>query len=137
MCRNIPPLSLRNLAAGHPFVETLRRWKEGIPVDCRPDWEWNVVEAAVAQGPHRSALSPDSIELFQEDVAYQVETGFCKTYSWEEVQRLRPPRLKYLQSQWYHNGTGEVESSFRQRDNRKGRLDGARGRAWKCGSAPL
>lgn len=82
------------LAAEHPFVETLRTWKDGIPVDCGPDWQWDVVEAAVAQGPHQSALTPESIALFQEDVEYQVKAGFCKIYSWNEVQRLKPPKLK-------------------------------------------
>jgi hypothetical protein len=82
------------LAAEHPFVETLRIWENGIPVDCGPDWQWDVVEAAVAQGPHRSSLTPESIALFQEDVDYQVKAGFCKIYSWDEVKLLKPPKLK-------------------------------------------
>ncbi len=43
------------LAEVHPFVPTLRKWQQGIPVDCGPDWEKSVIEAAVDRGPHPTA----------------------------------------------------------------------------------
>jgi hypothetical protein len=47
----------QQLAAGHPFFPTLNEWgTEGVPVDCGPDWTWQVIEQAVARGPHRSAM---------------------------------------------------------------------------------
>jgi hypothetical protein len=82
------------LADGHPFVETLRRWQEGINVDCGQDWSWESVETAVERGPHRSALTPESLALFKEDIAYQVKAGFCEVMTWEEVKKRRPRRLK-------------------------------------------
>ena len=68
------------LAEVHPFTPTLKEWQHGIPVDCRPDWDWDVIATAVAHGPHPTAQTPDSITLFAEDIAYQVKAGFCKVY---------------------------------------------------------
>jgi hypothetical protein len=82
-------------AAGHPFFPTLNEWAtKGVPVDCGPEWSWEVIETAVARGPHRSAIGEESIALVHEDIQYQVDAGFCKVVPWEEVQRLRPPNLK-------------------------------------------
>jgi hypothetical protein len=82
------------LAAAHPFTPTLKSWRHGIEVDCGPDWSWDVIEAAVARGPHPTASTPAAIDLFQEDIAYQVKAGFCKVMLWEDIKRLRPNNLK-------------------------------------------
>ena len=82
------------LADAHPFTPTLKSWRSGINVDCGPEWTWDVVEAAVARGPHPTAITPDSIALFKEDIAYQVKAGFSKVMLWEDVKRLRPTNLK-------------------------------------------
>jgi hypothetical protein len=82
------------LAAAHPFTPTLKSWRHGIEVDCGPDWSWDVIEAAVARGPHPTASTPAAIALFEEDIAYQVKAGFCKVMLWEDIKRLRPINLK-------------------------------------------
>ena len=82
------------LAGVHPFAPTLREWAHGIPVDCGPNWEWSVIEAAVERGPHPTARTPDSIQLFQEDIEYQVRAGFCRVFLWDDIVRLRPANLK-------------------------------------------
>ena len=82
------------LAAAHPFTPTLKSWRHGIEVDCGPDWSWDVIEAAVARGPHPTASTPAAIDLFQEDIEYQVKAGFCKVMLWEDIKRLRPNNLK-------------------------------------------
>jgi hypothetical protein len=41
----------------HPFSETLRQWEEGVPVDCGKHWTQEQIEAAIEQGPHKSALT--------------------------------------------------------------------------------
>ncbi len=84
------------LSTVHPFTPTLNKWRHGIEVDCGPDWAWDVVEAAIARGPHPTAATPDSIALFKEDIAYQVKAGFCKVMLWEDLQHLRPHNLKIL-----------------------------------------
>jgi hypothetical protein len=51
------------LAKVHPFTSTLKEWRHGIEVDCGPDWKWDVIEAAVVQGPHPMACTPKAIAL--------------------------------------------------------------------------
>jgi len=82
------------LAEGHPFVGTLRKWQEGIDVNCGKEWSWESIVTAVERGPHRSALTPESLALFEKDVAYQVEAGFCEITSWDDVCATRPRQLK-------------------------------------------
>ena len=80
---------------GHPFYPTLQQWgADGVPVDCGPDWDWDVIELAVPRGPHRSALDPENAATVQEDVQYQVDAGFSQNFTWEEVKLLRPKKLK-------------------------------------------
>ena len=83
------------LAAGHPFFPTLHDWgSKGVPVDCGPDWEWETVLAAVARGPHLSAMDPDNMSTVHEDIQYQVDAGFCKILLWEDLKTLQPHNLK-------------------------------------------
>ncbi len=79
-----------------PFTPTLKGWRHGIDVDCGPDWDWEVIEAAAARGPYPTATTPDAIALFKEDIAYQVKAGFSRVMLWEDLQRLRPTNLKIL-----------------------------------------
>jgi len=83
------------LAAGHPFFPTLNEWgTEGVPVDCGPDWEWDVIEQAVTRGPHKSAMEPNNIALVHEDIQYQVDAGFSRIMLWSDLKKLRPKNLK-------------------------------------------
>ena len=91
------PLSLMQpqpLADIHPFVPTLHDWQQGIRVDCGPEWDSATIEAAVDRGPHPSAMTPESIALFAEDIKYQVNAGFCKVVTWEELKTSCPSNLK-------------------------------------------
>jgi hypothetical protein len=78
----------------HPFASTLREWETGVPVDCGKAWEWETIEMAVEKGAHRSALTPESISLINDDVAYQVKAGYAEIFTWEELKQLRPKNLK-------------------------------------------
>lgn len=82
------------LAGVHPFTPTLTEWRHGIEVDCGPDWTWDVIEDAVARGPHPTARTPEAIALFEEDIEYQRRAGFCKIFTWEELKQTRPTNLK-------------------------------------------
>ena len=84
----------QQLAVVHPFAQTLKQWRHGISVDCGRDWLWDVIEAAVKQGPHPTACTADAHTLFKEDIAYQVTAGFCKVMLWDDVKRMRPRNLK-------------------------------------------
>jgi hypothetical protein len=82
------------LADVHLFTPTLKEWRHGIEVDCGPDWTWEVIEAAVAREPHPTACTHEAIALFEEDIEYQRQAGFCKLIQWEELKHLHPPNLK-------------------------------------------
>lgn len=83
------------LGALHPFHETLCQWgSQGVPIDCGPDWTWDAIEAAVARGPHRSALDPENIALVHEDIQYQVDAGFSRMMLWDNVKHHRLRQLK-------------------------------------------
>jgi hypothetical protein len=61
-------------AAGHPFSDIFHQWAtKRVPVDCGPEWDWQMVEMAVAGGAHHSVLEPESIQLVHEDISYQVK----------------------------------------------------------------
>jgi hypothetical protein len=66
----------------HPFTKTLGKWEEGVPVDCGEDWTTGQIEAAIQQGPHKSALNLEAIALIEEDVAYQVRAGYAQVLEW-------------------------------------------------------
>jgi hypothetical protein len=78
----------------HPFTPTLKEWRHGIEGDCGPDWTWDVIEAAVARGPHPTACTPKAIALFKEDIECQRQVGFCKVIPCEELKWLQPSNLK-------------------------------------------
>ena len=67
----------------HPFAETLRKWEEGVLVDCGEEWTRDQIIAAIKQGPQKSVLSQESILLIEEDVAYQVHAGYAEVITWE------------------------------------------------------
>jgi hypothetical protein len=82
------------LAEVHPFALTLRKWQQGIPVDCGLDWDSSVIEAAVYRGPHPTAWTPKSIAFFVEDIKYQIKAGFCWVFLWEELKCHLPANFK-------------------------------------------
>ncbi len=82
------------LAGVHPFTPILHEWRQGIKVDCGPDWSWSAIEAVIACGPHPTACTQAAVAIFQEDIAYQVEAGFSKVLLWEDIKQLRPANLK-------------------------------------------
>jgi hypothetical protein len=69
------------LAKVHPFTPTLTEWQHGINLNCGPDWSWEMIEAAVARGPHPTASTPEALKLFKEDIEYKVKAGFSKVIS--------------------------------------------------------
>ncbi len=82
------------LADVHLFTPTLKEWRHGIHMDCGPDWTWDVIEAAVARGPHPTARTPKAIALFKDNIRYQRQAEICKVIPWEELKWLQPANLK-------------------------------------------
>jgi hypothetical protein len=82
------------LADIHPFTPVMQEWRDGIAVDCGPDWSWEVIKAVIERGPHPTARTHNAIALFKEDIEYQANAGFSKVMLWDDVKRLRPRNLK-------------------------------------------
>jgi len=112
----------------HPFAKTLQKWETGVPVDCGDPWEWKTIEAAIEQGPHKSATSAESIALVKEDVAYQVKAGYAEVIPWEELRKLRPKHLKIsplaVVPQRNRRGRMILDLSFAVRRQRRGQERG-------------
>lgn len=86
----------QDLAKAHEFGPTLDEYAvNGVPVDCGDNWSREAIEEAVARGPHQSAMTPEAIELFHDDVVkYQVDAGFCRIVNWDDIKNDLPPQLK-------------------------------------------
>jgi hypothetical protein len=122
----------------HAFAGELRKWEEGVPVDCGAPWAWETVEAAVEKGAHKSATSEESIKLVQEDVAYQVKAGYAEIIAWNDLQKLRPKQLKIsplaVVPQRNRRGRMILDLSFAvraRRNNKKGAHRGQTNRGRK------
>jgi hypothetical protein len=85
----------RSLMQSHPLKEL---GSKGVPVDCRPNWTWNVIKQAAAQGPHCSSMEPDGIKLVHEDIQYQVDAGFSQIVLWTDIQNCGPSTLNFPHS---------------------------------------
>jgi len=55
-------------------------------VDCGADWAMTTVDLAILKGPHRSALTPESIQLVHKDIQYQVDVGFSCIVLWDDIK---------------------------------------------------
>lgn len=85
----------QDIARAHDFGPTLDEYAvRGVPVDCGKNWSREAIEEAVRRGPHKSATTPDAIELFKEDIKYQVDAGFAKIVEWDSIKCNLPPQLK-------------------------------------------
>jgi hypothetical protein len=78
----------------HPFVATLEQWAAGVSAQCGDRWTTAAIEAAVARGPHTSALTPDARQLIADEMEYQVAAGFSEIVPWTDLQAMQPPHLK-------------------------------------------
>ena len=79
----------------HPFGPTLKEWEKGVKADCGPNWTREQMEVALNHGPHPSAMSPEALKVFKEDIQYQVDAGFCHIEDAEEFMKDPPPTTKF------------------------------------------
>jgi hypothetical protein len=84
-------------AKQHPAATLLREYAStGCPVSLGRDWTLNKLEAAVARGPHVSALEDDAIAQIQIEAREKAEQGFATIHFWEDIKKNLPPALKLL-----------------------------------------
>ena len=105
----------------HPFGPVLKDWQHGVSVDCGPDWTPENISVAIQRGPHRSALTPEALTVFDEDISYQVAAGFCEVITLDELRARNPPNLKIspvaLVPQLNRRGRIILDLSFPVRQN--------------------
>ena len=66
----------------------------GTPTNCGEPWPDDVIEQAIATGPHVSALTESGAALLWEDIQYQVDAGFVRILTEQELRDERSPELK-------------------------------------------
>ena len=66
----------------------------GTPTSCGEPWPSEVVEQALATGPHVSALTESGAKLLWEDIQYQVDAGFVRILTEQQLRDERSPKLK-------------------------------------------
>ena len=82
-------------AATHPAAEDLRQWAEhGCPVDTGRQWTPEQIKAALERGPHMSALAPEAMQAFREEVVQKIAQGHAKVIPWDEIKDNLPKELK-------------------------------------------
>ena len=85
------PLALAQL---YPFASTLAEWEQGVPVDCGAPWSREAIMCALQKGAHTSACTPESVELIDEELEYQVSAGFSSLVFWDDIKNNLPDNFK-------------------------------------------
>ena len=83
------------LAIDHPAYEKLLEYATGgCPVKTGRDWTREEIHAAVARGPHVSALSTEALEHFAAESAEKVAAGYCRLVKWDDIKANPPSYMK-------------------------------------------
>ncbi len=85
----------QGLALNHEAAGLLADWEQfGCPTRTGRDWTLNKIQAAINRGPHKSALEPNAIAHFAEEVADKVAKGQAQVFLWDDVKTDHPRHLK-------------------------------------------
>ncbi len=83
------------IATSHPAGKLLSEWAQmGCPTRTGRNWTKEELREAVERGPHRSALSPEALEHFAQEVKEKVAVGHCRIISWDLIKHDPPQQLK-------------------------------------------
>ena len=84
------------LALHHPAAGQLLQYATGgCPVNSGQNWTMEMIETAIARGPHVSALVPEAIEQLNLEVIDKAKKGQCRVVEWEQLKKDGvPPQLK-------------------------------------------
>jgi hypothetical protein len=82
-------------ALHHPAAEMLNQWATfGCPTHTGQPWSKEEIWAAVARGPHQSALAPAALEHFAVEAREKVQTNQARVILWDDIKNDPPPQLK-------------------------------------------
>jgi hypothetical protein len=65
---------------------------KGVPTECGDPWTPQVIELARQAGPHVSALTPENVQLINEDIDYQEKAGFVEVVTETDLFGDAPPK---------------------------------------------
>ncbi len=67
--------------------DLLKEWATyGCPTNTGKPWMQNQMQAAVERGPHRSALTDDTIAHFRNEVDKKVKSRQAKLVAWDSIK---------------------------------------------------
>ena len=82
----IREMAPQGLAQKHEAAELLADWEQfGCPTKTGRDWTFAEIQAGIDRGPHKSALKPDAIKHFTEEVANKVAKGQARVVLWDDI----------------------------------------------------
>ena len=85
----------QGLALHHEAAGVLAEWEQmGCPTHTGRDWTLAEIQAAIDRGPHRSALEPDALQHFADEVKDKVAKGQARVVLWDEIKGNHPRQLK-------------------------------------------
>ena len=92
-CREMAP---QGLAQKHEAADLLAGWEKfGCPTQTGRNWTLEEIQAAIDRGPHKSALKPNPIAHFAEEVADKVAKGQACVVLWDDIKDNHPLQLKF------------------------------------------
>ena len=82
-------------ALNHPASKILRDWATfGCPTRTGRNWSTKEIWEAVERGPHRSAMSPEALNHFAEEIKEKIRTKQARLVPWDDIKDNPPPQLK-------------------------------------------
>ena len=84
------------LALHHPAADRLLQYAtKGCPAETGQDWTMDMIQAAIDQGPHKSAMTPEAMEYIQSEAFDKERIGKARIVEWiGEFKRSPPEQLK-------------------------------------------
>jgi hypothetical protein len=83
------------LAVEHPAAAILMDWAQfGCPTKTGKPWIRADIDEAIERGPHQSALSPEAIQHFAEEIKEKIRTNQARVIEWDTIKDNPPPELK-------------------------------------------
>ncbi len=85
----------QGLALHHEAAGVLVEWERmGCPTCTGRDWTLEEIQAAIDRGPHRSALDPEALQHFKDEVQEKVAKGQARVVLWDDIRGNHPRQLK-------------------------------------------
>jgi hypothetical protein len=88
-------MALQGLALQHETADVLTNWEQfSCPTRRGRDWTVVKIQSAINQGPHKSALEPETLAHFAAKVRDKVEKGQAGVVRWDDIKENHPRQLK-------------------------------------------